>query len=299
MFFYKAHGLSIQSTIAFPELTKNNSGIDVKIQYGKIDSSSNDILSEGIFRVASEFKITEDSIFLILNDIDICEIIHGKEIIVNPFTGIEENFLRALILGPAFGILLHQRGRLVLHASTVNINGDAVAFMGFNGGGKSTTTAALNNKGYPLVCDDISSLEFYGNGIPVIFPGFPRIKLWPEIIELFHDNLEAFPRIHSESEKRSCFTSNFSTNQLPLKRVYIIEKDEKINITALRPQESLIELIKNSYCANIFQSLEQSTNLVQYANITKNASVKRLNTGNSIKKLPELIKIIEKDALFE
>ena len=51
MFFYKAHGLSIQSTITFPELNKGNSRTDVKIQYGKINSSSKKILSEGNFGV--------------------------------------------------------------------------------------------------------------------------------------------------------------------------------------------------------------------------------------------------------
>ncbi|MCZ3367527.1 MULTISPECIES: hypothetical protein [Methanobacterium] len=297
MFFYKAHGLSIQSTINFPELNKDNHGTDVKIRHGKIDSSSKNILSEGIFRVASRFKMTENSVFLIWNDIEICEITQGKEITVNPFTGIEENFLRALILGPAFGILLHQRGRLVLHASTVNINGGAVAFMGFNGGGKSTTTAALINKGYPLVCDDISSVEFDKNGNPVVFSGFPRIKLWPETIEMFNDDLEAFPRIHSESEKRSCFTHEFSEDNLPLKRIYIIEKDDKIGVADLSSQESLIELIRNSYCANIFQSAEQSANLAEYATIVKNVPVKRLNIGNSLDKLHKLVKIVEEDTM--
>jgi len=297
MFFYKAHGLSIQSTITFPELNKDNSGTDIKIEYGKIDSSSKDILSEGIFRVASSFKRTENSVFLIWNDIEICEITHGKKITVNPLTGIEENFLRALILGPAFGILLHQRGRLVLHASTVNINGGAVAFMGFNGGGKSTTTAALNNKGYPLVCDDISSVEFDENGTPVVFPGFPRIKLWPETIEMFNNDLEAFPRIHSESKKRSCFTPEFYEGNLPLKWIYIIEKDDRIGVNNLSPQESLIELIRNSYCANIFQSDEQSTNLAEYATIVKCVPVKHLNTGNSLDKLHKLVKIIEEDTM--
>lgn len=293
MFFYKAHGLSIQSTITFPELNKDNHGTDVKIRHGKIDSSSKNILSEGIFRVASSFKRTENSIFLIWNDIEICEITHGKEITVNSFTGIEENFLRALILGPAFGILLHQRGRLVLHASTVNINGGAVAFMGFNGGGKSTTTAALNNKGYPLVCDDVSSVEFDKNGNPVVFPGFPRIKLWPESIKLFFNDLDVFPKIHSESEKRSCFISDFSMNNLPLKNIYIIEEDERIKVEALRPQDALIELIRNSYCLNIFEDFEQSSNLIHYANIVKNVHIKRLNIEKSMEKLPELVKIVE------
>lgn len=297
MFFYRAYGLSIQSTIAFPELTDNISGTDVKIQYGKIDSSSSDVISEGIFRIASEFRMTKKSVFLIWNDIDICEITQGKEIMVNSFTGIGEDFLRALILGPAFGILLHQRGCIVIHASTVNINGGGVAFMGFNGGGKSTTTAALNNKGYPLVCDDISSVEFDENGIPIVFSGFPRIKLWPETIKIFNNDLDAFPRIHSESEKRSYFVPEFSEDNLPLKRIYIIEKDNKMKVSDLAPQESLMELIRNSYCANIFQDFEQSTNLVKYANVVKNVPVKHLSTGNSLEKLHELVKVIEDDII--
>jgi len=295
MFFYKAHGIFIKSEINFPELMKANKGDDVTIKFGKIDSSSANILSEGIFRVASKFKMTEKSVYLIWNDIEICEISHGKKIVVNPSTGIEENFLRALILGPAFGILLHQWGRLVIHASAVNINEGAVAFMGFNRIGKSTTTMAFNYYGHPLVTDDVLSVEFDENGIPIVFPGFPRIKLWPESIELFCDELETFPRIHSESKKRSCFIGDFSTDILPLKRIYVIEKSEKRGIDKLKPQESLIELLRNSYCANIFKNSEQSTNLAQYADIVKKVPILRLNVEDSLENIFELVKIVERD----
>lgn len=292
MFFFKAHGLQIKSEINFPELIKNDSGADVTIKFGEIDPSAG-ILCEGVFRIASKYRITGDSVQLIWNDIEICEISHGKEIIVNRSTGIEENFLRALILGPAFGILLHQRSRLVLHASAVEIFGGAVAFMGFNRIGKSTTTMAFNYHGHPIVADDILSVEFDENGTPIVFPGFPRIKLWPEAAEQFYDDLEAFPRIHSESEKRSCFIGDFAADPLPLKRIYVIEKNEKMGVEMLKPQESVIELLRNSYCANIFQNEEQSSNLAQYADLAKKVQLMRLNVEDSLEKLSELVKIVE------
>jgi len=179
MHFYKAHGLSLKSEIEFPELLEGPRNYDILIKYGKVDYSTKKVLSEGVFRVASHYILTDDSVYLIWNEINICQILEGNKIIVNSQTGIEETFLRALVLGPAMGILLHQRGRLVLHASAVNINDGAVAFMGHNGAGKSTTTASFMASGHPLIADDILSLEFR-EGIPMVFPGFPRIKLWPE-----------------------------------------------------------------------------------------------------------------------
>ncbi|MDP3034261.1 MAG: hypothetical protein Q8M97_04020 [Methanobacteriaceae archaeon] len=294
---YTAHGLNIKSEITFPELLKSSEDSNILIKYGEFDYSSQKTISEGVFRIASHYILTEDSVYLVWNNIDICQISKGKEIIVNSQTGIAESFLRALILGPALGILLHQRGRLVLHASAVHMNDVAVAFMGHNGAGKSTTTFSFMNSGYPLIADDILSIEFRDN-IPVVFPGLPRIKLWPESMEIFDKSIESFP-IHPESRKRSYLVDDFCNQVVSLKHIYVIENKEKTYLEELKPQEALIELIKNSYCANIFQNSDQATNLEEYGKIVKNVSIKQLNIERSLDKIPEMVNLVEQDVLLK
>ena len=294
---YTAHGLNIKSEIIFPELLKSSEDSNILIKYGEFDYSSQKTISEGVFRIASHYILTEDSVYLVWNNIDICQIIKGKKIIVNSRTGVDVTFLRTLILGPALGILLHQRGRLVLHASAVHMNNGAVAFMGHNGAGKSTTTFSFMNSDYPLIADDILSIEFRDN-IPVVYPGLPRIKLWPESLEIFDKSIESFP-IHPESRKRSYLVDDFSNRVHNLKHIYVIENKEKTYLEELRSQEALIELIRNSYCANIFQNSDQATNLEEYGKIVKNVSIKQLNIERSLDKIPEMVNLVEKDVLLK
>ena len=55
---------------------------------------------------------------------------------------------RCIPLGPVFAFVLRLRGAVTFHASAVRI-GDAVAFLGPQGAGKSTTAAALALRGCP------------------------------------------------------------------------------------------------------------------------------------------------------
>ena len=66
---------------------------------------------------------------------------HGTEIVVDPLPS----------LGMGFGLLLRPRGLVVLHASSVDIDGKAVAFVGNPGRGKSTLALALLEQGHKLV----------------------------------------------------------------------------------------------------------------------------------------------------
>src|SRR5207245_2121597 len=105
------------------------------------------------------------------------QITAGREIIVEPASGVEARVLRLFLLGPALALLLVQRGLLVLHASAVEVAGRAIAFLGESGQGKSTTAAAFHACGHPVVADDVVAVQIEDGG-PLIYPGLPQLNLW-------------------------------------------------------------------------------------------------------------------------
>jgi len=69
--------------------------------------------------------------------------------VVEPEPGAEEAILRLYLLGPVLGILLHQRGFLVLHASVVSMAGAAVVFW-VKKVGENQRLLPLNARGHGL-----------------------------------------------------------------------------------------------------------------------------------------------------
>ncbi len=110
-------------------------------------------------------------------------IVGGREIIVDPMPGASEQAIRLYLLGSALGVLLHQRGLLVLHANAIVIDGAAVLFMGPSGAGKSTLAAWFAARGYPVLTDDICAVEVGADGKARVLPGLNRLRLSDEASE--------------------------------------------------------------------------------------------------------------------
>ena len=71
----------------------------------------------------------------------------GNQIVFAPESEASAADVPIFIMGTVFGILLHQRQQIVLHASAVEVNGKAIIFCGPSGEGKSTLAAALAQRG--------------------------------------------------------------------------------------------------------------------------------------------------------
>ena len=96
------------------------------------------------------------------------------------------------LLGPVLGLLLRLRGVTCLHASAVAFGETAVAFVGSEGAGKSTTAAALARRGHAILSDDIVALAEH-NGSFFVHPAYPYLCLWPESVESLYGSAEALP----------------------------------------------------------------------------------------------------------
>lgn len=297
MYNFIAHGLNIQSEMYFPEFLNGNSDPDVTIRFAKVIPFSSENIEEIYLSKTVKVQKIGKICLLSWNKIIICIIKEGKEIIINKKTDCDYDFIKLLILGFAFAILLHQRGRLVLHANAVQMNESAILFLGSEGKGKSTTSLSLHQRGYNLLADDVVSISFE-NDIPLIFPSYPRIKIMPKTLNDIGECASSIPKIHPRAEKRSYSTlDNFSIIKTPIKSIYILNTSLATSIKKLCLQDGLMELIRSAYVFNLFDQNDLIINLRQCVALINAIPVKMLDIQHSTEHIPELVKIIEQDVL--
>jgi hypothetical protein len=292
MFSYFAYDLGIHSALPLPELVACEAGEDVVVRLGKVGRvpPSLDARGHGFWATAEEacHYLAHTGAFLVRR---------GREIVVEPASGVEERVLRLVILGPVLALLLHQRGRLVLHASAVEVDDTAVAFMGASGWGKSTSAAVMHTRGHGMVADDITVIELEQDR-PMVFPGFPQLKLWPEAISSLGETPETLPRLHPLFEKRARRISRaFSQRPLPLRCIYVLAGGTALAIEPLQPQEVLRELMQHWYGSRYGVELLRPVGLspwfLQCANLANKVTVCRLTRPYSLASLPDIARLVE------
>jgi hypothetical protein len=287
---YLAYGLGIRSALPLPELVPHGATTDVVIRLGKVPG-----VPAAARRQRSYARANATVAHLSWPDVGVFRIRHGCEILVEPAPEVEERVLRLFLLGPALAMLLSQRGLLVLHASAVALEGGAVAFLGESGRGKSTTAAAFYARGYDVVADDVVAV-LMERGCPVVFPGFPQLKLWPEVVASLGDAVETLARLHPHREKRARRVADqFSSQRLPLKALYVLSEGPGLEIEHLRAREAIIELVRHSYAAQMIRSLGAGPHLVQCAGVAGAAPIRRLWRPPSLQQLPALVRSVTED----
>jgi hypothetical protein len=293
---YYAYGLGIESSVPLPELVQLGDGgvVDVYIRRGKVDSWPNRTTERDI-----DLKADPQEIYLYWKGVATFLVRDGHEVIFDPAPGVEDQVIRLFILGRVLASLLHQRGLLVLHASAVEVNGGAIAFLGGKGWGKSTLAATMHRHGHPVVTDDVVALNVSDVGVPVVYPGFPQVKLWPEAAAFLGDSVDELPRLHPQFEKRARpVARGFSPSSLPLKGVYVLDEGAEPEITTLSDKEAFLEVVRHSYATNLLEPTHASAlHFRQCERVIKSVPVNLLKKRSSLGALPELVGLIERDFL--
>jgi len=294
---YSAYNLRISSELALPELQSSAPGFaDVTIRFGNVDwapTLSAFSQDEMCFEVASG-----DAHFYWAS-LGKFRVRAGTAILIDPLPGVEECLLRLPLLGTVLAVLLHQRGYLVLHASAVAVNGESIIFLGNKGWGKSTMAATLYGRGHELLADDVVAVDVGDSGRPMVMPGFPQFKLYPEaLMASLGDDFEALPELADGYEKRGRPASDrFAQQPLPLRSVYGLGSGPVSTLKALESQSALLLLITNSYMARFGKQLlhgeEAATHLRQCASVVRQVSVYRLERPCALSLLPAVAQLVE------
>lgn len=223
----------------------------------------------------------------------------GNEIVVDPSPELDERLLRLLLLGPVLAVLLHQRGHLLLHASAVAVAGEAILFLGSSGRGKSTMAAALRARGHGLVTDDVAVLRAEESP-PMVYPGFPQLKLWPEALLSLGYDPEKLPRWNPYLEKRARpAATEFSLTALPVEKIYVLDEGDAPGILPLSLQDAFLELVRHTYGSDYglqpVMGVGSASHFFRCKSITDKVAIRSLRRQASLSQLPNLVRLIEED----
>lgn len=290
IYSYVAYGLHIGSMLPLPELLPAAGEPEVVLRVAKVDGLPPEVRSgEGYCQAEAE------TVHLFWPEAGAFQISGGREIVVEPAPAAEERVVRLYLLGPVLAMLLFQRGRLILHASAVAIDGAAVAFLGASGWGKSTTAAAFHAHGYGVVADDVAAVQT-GSGRPLIFPGFPQLKLCPDALLSLGHRPETLPQLHPDEGKRGrCVIDGFCREPLPLRSLYVLAEGRRLEIEPLQGRETFVELLRHSYAVRLLYAIGAAAQFKQCASVVGAAPARRLKRPRSLQRLPDLVRLVEQD----
>ena len=244
-FNYSVFGLRVRSSLELPELLPA-SGVaepDITIDLGSIST-----ITQG---EADGLNHVDGALVLIIPEIGRYRIEKGDRITVESEPDVPERNVRLFLLGSAFGVLLHQRGLLPLHANAIEIDRRAVAFMGPSGAGKSTLAAWFHDGGFKVIADDVCVVGFDLEGRPHAAPGLPRLRLWADALQLMGRDLHGLNRsfLSDEHEKFDVpMDATFSARTpTPLAAIYLLDRGGEFSIEPLRGIEAADAIFANTY----------------------------------------------------
>jgi hypothetical protein len=197
-------------------------------------------------------------------------------------------------------LYFHLQRRPVFHASAVVIRGRAAAFVDGSGGGKSTLAAAFVRLGYRLLTDDVLVIR-ETEGVCWGTPGYPVLRLWPEVIAGLFGSPDQFPRVLPRLEKRYVpVWDAFHAAPCPLGSIYLLDEcllDGKADIqpTSINPGETVIELVRNTYGAMWLESGMWADQFDRYCRIATEVPVRRVSFPRELSRLPAVCAAILDD----
>jgi hypothetical protein len=162
--------------------------------------------------------------------------------------------LQVYLLGHALSFALVKQGYEPLHATSVVIDGQAIAFLGSSGFGKSSLAAAFLADGHRLLTDDMLLLK-RTDGPYQAHPGPRRIKLFPKMARRFLAGTATAVPMNSETEKLVLPLSadHCYPGSAPLRALYLlsppreVSRKQRIRVTSLTARETFMALASGTF----------------------------------------------------
>lgn len=198
------------------------------------------------------------------------------------------------MLGQALSFALVKQGIEPLHATMVVVHGQAIAFLGDSGHGKSSLAACFLACGHRLLTDDLLVLEESDDHL-VAHPGPPRIKLFPAVARRFLQSPDT-PTMNGATEKLIVPLAEHQhcPVPVPLTAIYAVTapvnacRTSDVSIEPLSPREAFVRLLRATFNRRILCQARLARQFAAMTTIANRITVRRLSYPRSIDRLSEV-----------
>ena len=215
---YAAYGLALDSDLELPDLEVVAAATpDITVRLGGVDDPAPEAQHRPNGMWVEDGRV----------GIDVPEVARyscegGTRITVQPVPGATDDMLRLFLLGSALGILLAQRGHLVLHGNAFRVGEACAVVVGRSGAGKSTLAAEMHRRGHAVLSDDVVPVDAGGRALP----GWPRMKLWRDALDRIGLPSDDLRRVNPSYEKFHVPLDRPDLGPLPVRWIYMLDRHE-------------------------------------------------------------------------
>lgn len=188
-----------------------------------------------------------------------------------PVPEVSDATVQHLYLNQVLPLVLSKQGKLVFHASAVEVAGGTVAFVAESGRGKSTLAASFAVSGFRFLTDDGLVVEPIADGHRVL-PSHPSIRLWEDSeAALIAPGVRTAPALSFTAKSRFLAGDEirFCDQPRPLCRVYFLGDGRAATpeFQCLSATEALVEWVKHSFLLDVEEKSRLASHFDQVAKL--------------------------------
>ena len=213
-----------------------------------------------------------------------------------PARELDDDTERHLYLNQALPLALSRRGQLVFHGSAVEVDGEAIVFLGASGRGKSTLAAAFAVRGSRFLTDDGLIIEPRGAEFWVR-PSHPSIRLWDDSRDaVIGSGVVASTALRWTAKGRFLAGDRlaFCAEPRRMRTAYFLGEGATaaIEFSRLRWQDALIELVRHSFLLDPEDKELLAAHFERVSSLARAATCWRLDYANGLEGLGAVTRAI-------
>jgi hypothetical protein len=308
-FSYGAYGLALRSEVELPypcgEVTATAEVELIESQSGLLRGLSGlpRVGTQGADRFGSRFRLSDGSDYLVWAGLhEFLVSVDGRRIIGYALNERAKESFYVYLLGQVLSYSLIKLGVEPLHATVVDIDGLAVAFVGDCGYGKSTLAAAFLRAGYPILTDDLLVVHRQ-NDVLWAYSGLPRLKLFPEIAQQILGTDRRSVPLNSLTSKLiiPLDRGQHCSGCIPLRVIYALRrpanetKSKATIIRRLKQRDAFTTLLKNTFNTVVVEPKRLECQFVRAAEISSRVPIRSLAYPRALARLPEVCETVLSD----